>query len=438
MQHVNQFIFAIFFAFALKLSLGSFLDFQHKKVYLRSQVYWTLAASCIAISCLSWALAPFISYTFLTLASTALVASMAFFALLFRSFNQAISNILLAFVAILTLVFAMQFEVLRILDKFTLRSIAATLIINALLIWQVFELKTFIKKNKSFHLKTILVFIVAMLSITLIRIYIISQQDTPLMHSIYDENFVLFALRISFSALQLLMLISLSNYFHENLWLKANEKLLLKENQMIASLNSLSLARDNETGNHIIRTQHYVKILATRLKSLGLYTEELSDNAIEQLFKAAPLHDIGKVGIPDDILLKPSKLTPEEWNIMKTHTTIGESVLGAAETTLQNNENEDVISKAIKIAGGHHEKWDGTGYPRGLKEQEIPLEARIMSLADMYDALISDRVYKKAWPHDSAVKEIVSKSNIQFDPAIVEAFLVEADRFYEISKSLKD
>ena len=277
-----------------------------------------------------------------------------------------------------------------------------------------------------------------MLSLTFIRLYVINQQNTPLIHNIYDENFVLFAIRVSFTALQLLMLISLSNYFYENLWVKANEKLTLKENQMLASLNSLSLARDNETGNHIIRTQHYVKVLATRLKSLGHYTEELSDDAIELLFKAAPLHDIGKVGIPDEILLKPSKLTPSEWAIMKTHTTIGESVLGAAEATIQNNENEDVISKAIKIAGGHHEKWDGTGYPRGLKGQNIALEARIMAIADMYDALISDRVYKRAWPHDKAVKEILSKKNTQFDPVIVDAFLLEIDQFNKISRSLKD
>ena len=123
---------------------------------------------------------------------------------------------------------------------------------------------------------------------------------------------------------------------------------------------------------------------------------------------------------------------------MKTHTSIGESVLGAAETTMNNNDNEDVITKAIRIAGGHHEQWDGTGYPRGLKGLEIPLEARIMSLADMYDALISNRVYKKAWSHDRAVKEITSKRNTQFDPVIVDAFLLEVDQFNKVSESLRD
>lgn len=438
MQHVNQFIFAIFFAFSLKLSFGSFLDFRHKKVYLSSHIYWTLAASSISIALVSWFLAPMISFAFLTLASAALVSSMAFFALLFRSFNQPISKSLLAIIAVVILAFAIQFEILRVKDQFVLRSILSTLIICLTLIWQFMELKISIKKNTSIHLKSTLLFVVTMFILALARVYFTQQQDSQLIHSVYDESFTLFAIRMGFTAIQLLMLISLSNYFYENLWVKANEKLNLKENQMLASLNSLSLARDNETGNHIIRTQHYVKAIAMRLKSLGHYTQELSDQAIELLFKAAPLHDIGKVGIPDEILLKPGPLTESEWAVMKTHTTIGESVLSAAETTIQINENEDVISKAIKIAGGHHEKWDGTGYPRGLGGQDIPLEARIMSLADMYDALVNKRVYKKAWSHERAVKEIISKKNTQFDPLIVEAFLLEADHFNEIAQRLKD
>jgi HD domain len=206
--------------------------------------------------------------------------------------------------------------------------------------------------------------------------------------------------------------------------------------QMLSSLNALAMARDNETGNHIIRTQHYVKVLAQSLKEMGYYVDSLSEKKIKLLYKAAPLHDVGKVGISDSILLKPGRLTEEEWVTMKTHTLIGESVLSSAESHLDGD--EDVIATAIQIAGGHHEKWDGTGYPRGLKGEEIPLAARIMSLADMYDALVSERVYKEKWTHEMAANEILSKRGIQFDPLVVQAFIAEEEQFQKIAKRYKD
>lgn len=209
-----------------------------------------------------------------------------------------------------------------------------------------------------------------------------------------------------------------------------------REEQLLASLNALAMARDNETGNHILRTQHYVKALALRLRMMKHYVAELSDVDIELLFNAAPLHDLGKIGIPDAILLKPGSLTEDEWVIMKTHTTIGEQVLNAAE--VKHEMKNDVITKAIMIAGGHHEKWNGQGYPRGLVAAQIPLPARIMSLADMYDALVSERVYKKGWTHDDAVAEILSKREVQFDPAVVDAFLLEAENFKAIAQRYQD
>jgi response regulator RpfG family c-di-GMP phosphodiesterase len=216
----------------------------------------------------------------------------------------------------------------------------------------------------------------------------------------------------------------------------AHQKAEQTETQLLSSLNALAKARDDETGNHIIRTQNYVRLLALRLRNSGHYTESLSDQSIELMFKAAPLHDIGKVGIPDRILLKNGSFTDEEWAIMKTHALIGESVLSSANTTHEGG--SEVIAKAIKIAGGHHEKWDGTGYPRGLAGQDIPLEARVMSLADMYDALLSERPYKKAWTHQEAVNEIISRRDSQFDPLVVDAFIAEQDAFKDISTKLKD
>lgn len=216
----------------------------------------------------------------------------------------------------------------------------------------------------------------------------------------------------------------------------ADKKIEQTELHFLTSLNALAKARDNETGNHIIRTQQYVQALAQRLQALGHYADSLSEQAIDALTRAAPLHDLGKIGIPDAILLKNGPLSSDEWTVMKTHALIGESVLDVLE--IERDGDSDVIAKAIKIAGGHHEKWDGTGYPRGLAGQAIPLEARIMSLADMYDALMSERPYKKAWSHDEAVEEIISKRNIQFDPVIVDAFIYEQETFNVIAQKYRD
>jgi len=169
---------------------------------------------------------------------------------------------------------------------------------------------------------------------------------------------------------------------------------------------------------------------------MGYYKQELADEMIALLFKAAPLHDIGKVGIPDHILHKPGRLNDEEWQVMKTHTTIGEAVLSSAE--YQNQDDGGLIKQAIKIAGGHHEKWNGSGYPRGLRGDQIPLPARIMALADVYDALVSERVYKAGWTHEDAVNEITSKRGTHFDPLIVDAFIAEQDGFLAIYRQYED
>ena len=216
----------------------------------------------------------------------------------------------------------------------------------------------------------------------------------------------------------------------------ANQNTIKTEKQFLETLNSLAKARDGETGNHIIRTQHYVKLIAQRLQSSGTYLEQISNDYIEALFSSAPLHDIGKIGIPDSILLKKGPLTDEEWTIMKTHAFIGESVMDSAKMDI--GSGSKVVEIAIKIAGGHHEKWDGSGYPRGLRGQNIPLEARIMALADMYDALVTERPYKKAWTHDKAMAEIISKRGNHFDPAVVDAFIAEQEAFRDVASNFRD
>jgi putative two-component system response regulator len=204
----------------------------------------------------------------------------------------------------------------------------------------------------------------------------------------------------------------------------------------IMAMASLAETRDNETGNHIRRTQHYVRALATKLKLHDRHNAVLDSESIELLFKSAPLHDIGKVGIPDRILLKPGKLTAEEFEVMKTHTTIGRDAIAAAEKLL--NAPSSFLRFAREIAHYHQEKWDGSGYPEGLCGDRIPLSARLMSVADVYDALISKRVYKPAIPHLESVEIIREGRATHFDPDIVDAFLRISDDFDLIATHFAD
>ncbi len=204
----------------------------------------------------------------------------------------------------------------------------------------------------------------------------------------------------------------------------------------IRAMASLAETRDNETGNHIRRTQHYMEALARDLQNHPRFKDELTDAAIETIFKSAPLHDIGKVGIPDRILLKPGKLTPEEFEIMKTHTTLGRDAIIAAETgTTQDN---PFFRYAKEIAYSHQEKWDGSGYPEGLVGNTIPLSARLMAVADVYDALISERVYKPSYSHEQAVKIIRDGRGSHFDPDMVDAFLALSEEFRRIAQQFAD
>ena len=211
----------------------------------------------------------------------------------------------------------------------------------------------------------------------------------------------------------------------------AAAKISERENQMLALLNSLALAKDYETGGHVIRTQKYLTLLAYRLQEMDQFQEVLAGSKIETLSKVAPLHDIGKMGVPDAVLRKAGALSEDERKSIEAHTLIGESILSAVE--FGEMADGDLITIAIKVAGGHHERWDGSGYPRGLVGEEIPAEARIMAVADVYDALVSTRPYKRQWTHQEAVAEIVAKKNIHFDPWVVEALLLEEQNFLKVA-----
>lgn len=203
------------------------------------------------------------------------------------------------------------------------------------------------------------------------------------------------------------------------------QELVMTRDVTIHALIGLLEVRNIESSNHTKRTQWMMKILCEHLKTKQKYADILDDQYITELFQTAPLHDIGKVGIPDIILLKPGKLDSEEFEIMKKHTTYGVEAL----TLGSNPENvTSFIRTAIEIVGTHHEKYDGTGYPHGLKAEEIPLSGRMMAIIDVYDAITSKRVYKPAIAHEEAVNIILSERNKHFDPTLLDAFIeIEKD-----------
>ncbi|MEC4724679.1 two-component system response regulator [Shewanella sp. D64] len=208
------------------------------------------------------------------------------------------------------------------------------------------------------------------------------------------------------------------------------------QNVTITAMANLAETRDPDTGFHIKRTQIYMKLLATQLGTKEKYSEIMTSTYIERLFTSAPLHDIGKVGITDNILLKPGKLTREEFEVMKTHAYLGFKSLETAEKHME--QSDTFLHIAKDIAHHHHEKWDGSGYPDGLVGEDIPLSARMMAIADVYDALISKRVYKDAMTHETALDIIKEGRGNHFDPELIDAFLeVEAD-FFNIASKYKD
>ena len=222
-----------------------------------------------------------------------------------------------------------------------------------------------------------------------------------------------------------------------NAFLKAEVEYRMLEVQAIQdatiiAMASLAETRDNETGNHIHRTQHYIRLISDKLSFVPKFRDFLSPETKDLLFKSAPLHDIGKVGIPDRILQKPGKLTKEEFEIMKTHTTLDRDAIAAAETRLKIPSN--FLRFAHDIAFYHHERWDGTGYPEKLAGDAIPIAARLMAIADVYDALISRRVYKPPYSHDKAVEMIREERGRHFDPDVVDAFLQITEEFHSVAR----
>jgi len=228
----------------------------------------------------------------------------------------------------------------------------------------------------------------------------------------------------------------LQNTFLDQQVMARTRELQATHDVTILALASLAETRDNETGNHLRRTQHYVRALAEELRHHPRFSADLDEQSIELMFKSAPLHDIGKVGISDHILLKPGRFEPAEFEIMKTHAQLGYQALVHAEELL--GAQVPFLRIAKEIALCHHEKWDGSGYPRGLVGDAIPVSARLMALADVYDAVISRRVYKSEMSHQTAAAIIYDGAGRHFDPDVVAAFKVLEEQFEQIARCFAD
>lgn len=222
----------------------------------------------------------------------------------------------------------------------------------------------------------------------------------------------------------------------ESLVQERTRDLLQVQELTIVALGAVAETRDNETGNHIHRTRAYVELLCGELSPLASYRGQIAPDDWSLIWKSAPLHDIGKVGIPDQVLLKPGKLDVEEFEIMKRHTTLGRDALNAAASRAP--AAGAFLRVATEIAYSHHERWDGSGYPERRAGEDIPLSARLMSVADVYDALISRRVYKEAISHHEAVTIILEGRGRQFDPGIVDCFVAGAELFRGIAARYSD
>ena len=224
--------------------------------------------------------------------------------------------------------------------------------------------------------------------------------------------------------------------------LKAEREKLRLESQLqearsatILGLAKLAEYRDEGTGTHLERMREYSRIIAEQMATLPQYRDYISANYIEDIFRSSILHDIGKVGVPDAILLKPGELTVEEFEIIKTHAVLGGDALTDIESQI---EGTSFLTLGKEIAYYHHEKWDGSGYPKGLKGEDIPLSARMVALADVYDALTSKRFYKEAYSHDRAREIIIELKGTHFDPAVVEAFLAVENEFDQIRREMQE
>ncbi len=217
------------------------------------------------------------------------------------------------------------------------------------------------------------------------------------------------------------------------------KELTVTQDVTVRTLASLAEHKDPDIGGHLRRIQGYTRLLADALAERRTHGGELSRERVDEIVEASVLHDVGKVGIPEGILFKPGRLSPEEFAVMQLHTRIGAGILSHADTEIRDALGVDrtFLTVARQIALHHHERWDGTGYPEGLSGQAIPLPARIVAVADVYDALVSRRVYKPAWPAEEAARVLLAGEGTQFDPEVIQAFREREEEMADLARHLE-
>ena len=435
MQLANQIFYLAIFVTLIGLMASFFWGKGSQKDQYRI-IYWPLALALLAVSSFGLFVSPWIGISAIAFANITLMSGVACLTLLFSTWNHSLTRVKKFIILGLLLGSSVVFLYLIVNGApiSRIHLVNATLVVFS--IWQINCLTGVLKKEKTYQVKLLIFVELFQLTSRILRSLLLVSNPDIYFVSLHDEDLLGFSLRIASALSNVLICILITNFYLDKLMEEHQKSAHAIENGMLDSLNALSMVRDNETGNHIQRTKKYVQLIANRLREMGVYKDELSISAVANMTKAAPLHDIGKVGIPDNILKKNGSLTDDEWTVMKTHALLGEEVLKAAK--VEDAKHTKVLDAAIDIAGGHHECWDGSGYPRSLRGHDIPLAARIMSIADMYDALVSERVYKEKWSHQDACTEITRLNDIRFDPAVVEAFLLEQENFARIAELYGD
>lgn len=435
MELTNQILYLTVALITLGMLFPAYVSLNKSHQINSTNYFWFLAVTAQLLSSSCFALFPIIGKIGLIAGSTFQFSVDILLGLLFRSMHKKPSKLVFLILSIAAIVyFSIYYG-----EEYAHEIMLASLSMIVLSVWQLYELVRLLKRRSSIYIWFLISAISTQIIFGFVRIdeaieLINTGHLTSFPFNRYEESAHALLARLPILLLYVLIFMGIGNHYFESLWELAQQQKNELEEQMTNVLVKLASARDNSTGKHLLRTQQMIKVLAESLKNCDFYTPFFTKKNIERLSKAAPLHDIGKVGIPDSILLKPGKLTPEEFTIMKTHALLGEQILSAALT----EENNPIIATAVKLAGSHHEHWDGTGYPRGLKGEEIPIEGRVMAIVDVYDALTTKRIYKTEWSHQDVVAEISKLKNTHFDPKVVEAFILVEDEFRKISQHMKD
>lgn len=435
MEFTIQLIYLAAALMILGTIFGAYRGINKSFNFDESTFFWFYALIAQFLSFLGMFAYPYIGKASLVVGNSAQIAGAVLLCLLFRSFNKPLPKQYILTLAWILVVVGVAFSTV----DYQTHIVVEYLLLTILFAWQIYELFSANQKKSSVYL----VFLTSVVALQLLCVLLLWAFENDILGSAiasidrlseYGDNEIEIVLRMVLAILYLLIFLGISNFFFEKLWKIAIDVAHAKEDQMLHAMNALAAARDNETGKHTVRTQHFARALAKDLMRHGQFANVINEKFIDTLFHAAPLHDIGKVGIPDHILLKEGRHTPEESAVMQTHTTLGVGILSAAKS----EHEDDVINKAIVIAGAHHERWDGSGYPSGLSGDAIPLSGRIMAIADVYDALTTRRHYKDSWSHKDASEEIIRNRGIHFDPQIVDAFERVNGEFELIAEGLRD